>query len=131
MSWPGGTYPFVALVAGRWTLAIFAELSLAGRRYQDLHDALDGISYKMLTETLRRAERDGLISRHLDPGRIETGTLYELTELGRSLDVPLAAMARWTDNNWQSVETARRRWDRLRRASRQAESSSGREFEGG
>jgi DNA-binding HxlR family transcriptional regulator len=69
-----------------------AELAPGGRRYQDLHDALDGISHKVLTETLRRAERDGLIARHVDGERIETATLYELTDLGRSLDAPLAAM---------------------------------------
>jgi DNA-binding PadR family transcriptional regulator len=43
---------------------------------------VDGISYKVLTDTLRRAERDGLITRHLDPGRVETATLYKLTDLG-------------------------------------------------
>jgi DNA-binding HxlR family transcriptional regulator len=91
-------------------------LAEGGRRYQDLHDALDGISYKVLTETLRRAERDGLIVRHLDGDRNETTTLYELTNLGRSLDVPLAAMAKWAKANWQSVEAARQHWDRLRRA---------------
>lgn len=107
----------IGVIDGRWTLGVLAELVNGGRRYQDLHDALDGISYKMLTETLRRAERDGLVARHLDPGRIETATLYELTDLGRSLDVPLAAMAEWADRNWQSVEAARRHWDRLRRAS--------------
>lgn len=80
--------------------------------------ALDSISYKVLTETLRRAERDGLIARHLDGSRIETTTLYELTDLGRSLDVPLAAMAEWAMANWQAVETARRRWERLRPAVR-------------
>jgi len=82
----------IQLLAGRWTLAVLAELSEAGRRYQNLHDALDGVSYKVLTDTLRRAERDGLITRHLDPARIETATLYELTDLGRSLDAPLEAM---------------------------------------
>jgi len=46
-----------------------------GRRYQDLYGALDGISHKVLTETLRRAERDGLVGRHLDEDRIETATL--------------------------------------------------------
>lgn len=106
----------IDLLDGRWTLPILAELARGGRRYQDLHDALDGISYKMLTETLRRAERDGLIARHLDGERIETATLYELTDLGRSLDEPLAAMAGWADANWESIEAARRRWDRLRRA---------------
>ena len=42
---------------------ILAELTEGGRRYQDIHDALDGISYKVLTDTLRRAERDGLVGR--------------------------------------------------------------------
>ena len=65
----------VGLVGGRWTLAVLAELADHGRRYQDLHDSLEGISHKVLTDTLRRAERDGLITRHLDPGRVDTATL--------------------------------------------------------
>ena len=56
-------------------------------------------SYEVLTETLCRAERDGLVVRHLDGERIETATLYELTDLGRSLDAPLAAIAEWSDRN--------------------------------
>ncbi|MGH8961774.1 MAG: winged helix-turn-helix transcriptional regulator [Acidimicrobiales bacterium] len=88
------------------------------KRYQDLHDGLGGISYKVLTETLRRAERDGLVARHIDGERMETATLYELTDLGRSLDAPLAAMAEWADTNWQTVVAARRHWDRLRRSGR-------------
>ena len=107
----------IGLLAGRWTLTVLTELGEGGRRYQDPYDSLDGISYKVLTETLRRAERDGLIARHLDGERIETATLYELTDLGRSLDAPLAAMAKWADHNWQAVEAARSRWDRRRRAS--------------
>jgi DNA-binding HxlR family transcriptional regulator len=83
-----------------------------GLRYQDLDDALDGVSHKVLTDTLRRAERDGLIVRHLDPGRVETATLYRLTDLGRSLDEPLVVLERWAEMNWQQVEAARRRWSR-------------------
>jgi DNA-binding HxlR family transcriptional regulator len=93
-------------------LAILAELTERGRRYQDLHDAMDGISYKVLTDTLRRAERDGLIVRRLDPASVTTTTLYELTDLGRSLDEPLTALARWSNRNWSQVESARRRWSR-------------------
>ena len=111
-----GPQRVIGVIGGRWTLAVLTELQQWGRRYQDLHDALDGISYKVLTETLRRAERDGLVARHLDGGRIETATLYELTDLGRSLDLPLVAMAKWAERNWQAVEAARSRWDRLRRA---------------
>ena len=90
---------------------MLAELGEHGRRYQDLHDSLEGISHKVLTDTLRRAERDGVIMRHLDPGRVDTATLYELTALGRSLDGPLAALGQWLDAKWDLVDAARRRWD--------------------
>ncbi|MCU4185152.1 helix-turn-helix transcriptional regulator [Acidiferrimicrobium sp. IK] len=90
---------------------MLAELSDRGRRYQDLHDSLEGISHKVLTDTLRRAERDGLIGRTLDPGRVDTSTLYELTALGRSLDEPLAALGQWVDAKWDLVDAARHRWD--------------------
>jgi DNA-binding HxlR family transcriptional regulator len=98
---------FVELVSGRWTLAMLEQLGEGGRRHQYLHDALDGVSYKVLTETLRRAERDGLIARHLDPGRVETATLYERTDLGLSLNAPLVALAQWVDGHWPSVEAVR------------------------
>jgi DNA-binding HxlR family transcriptional regulator len=102
----------VQLIDGRWTLAVLTELGDGGRRYQDLDDALDGVSHKVLTDTLRRAERDGLVVRHLDPGRVETATLYQLTELGRSLADPLAVMEHWVDRNWGRVEKARQQWTR-------------------
>jgi len=103
-------HTFVGLVGGRWTLMLLAKLAAGGRRYQDLHGALDGVSHKVLTDTLRRAERHGLISRHVDAGRMDTATLYVLTDLGRSLDEPLAALARWVEANWDSVEAAQRDW---------------------
>jgi DNA-binding HxlR family transcriptional regulator len=84
----------VRVLAGRWTLVVLAELSTRGRRYQDLHDSVDSIAHKVLTDTLRRAERDGLIVRHLDAEHIETATLNERTDLGRSLDVPLVSRVR-------------------------------------
>ncbi len=69
--WP---HPFIGLVGGRWTLTALAELAAGDRRYQDLHGALDGISHKVLTDTLRRAERNGPITRHVDAGRVDTAT---------------------------------------------------------
>ncbi len=99
-------------LAGRWTVAVLGQLTAGGRRYQDLHDSIEGIAHKVLTETLRRGERDGLITRHLDAEHIETTTLYELTDLGRSLDEPLAGFDRWVGANWERVEAARRDWDR-------------------
>jgi DNA-binding HxlR family transcriptional regulator len=102
----------IQLLAGRWTLAVLAELVDGGRRYQDLHESVEGIAHKVLTETLRKAERDGLITRHLDAEHIETATLYELTKLGRSLDEPLASFGHWVEANWERVQAAQRDWDR-------------------
>jgi DNA-binding HxlR family transcriptional regulator len=103
----------VSLIDGRWTLAVLAELRDGGGcRFQELDDALDGVSHKVLTDTLRRAERDGLVARHLDPGRVDTATLYQLTDLGRSLEEPFALLGRWSEINWPHVEAARRRWGR-------------------
>ncbi|MDA8343775.1 MAG: helix-turn-helix domain-containing protein [Actinomycetota bacterium] len=104
----------IELLAGRWTLDVLVQLGDGGRRYQDIHDGLDGIAHQVLTSTLRRAERDGLIVRRVDPGRVETATLYQLTELGRSLDDLLSAVDGWAERNWPQVEAARRRWDRRR-----------------
>ncbi|MGH8988542.1 MAG: winged helix-turn-helix transcriptional regulator [Acidimicrobiales bacterium] len=95
----------VHLLAGRWTLAVLAGLADGGRRYLDLQDGLDGITREVLTDTLRRAERDGLVTRHLDIERIAGATLYELSDRGRSLDEPLEAY-------WEQVEAARRDWGR-------------------
>jgi DNA-binding HxlR family transcriptional regulator len=105
-----GSYAFVRLIGGRWTLKMLAELAAGGRRYQDIYTILDGVSHKVLTDTLRSAERDGLIIRHLDSERTDTRTLYELTNLGRSLSEPLAIIERWVGTNWHLVEAARRSW---------------------
>ena len=102
----------ISLIDGRWTLAVLAGLSDGGRRYQELDEALDGVSHKVLTDTLRRAERHGLVVRHLDPGRVDTATLYQLTDLGRSLNNPLSALELWVEENWPQVEEARRQWIR-------------------
>jgi len=101
----------IGLIDGRWTVALLVLLHDRGRRYQELDDALDGLSHKVLTETLRRAERDGLIERHLDPGRVETATLYELTDLGRSIYPLVAALQAWANDNWPDVEQARQHWN--------------------
>jgi DNA-binding HxlR family transcriptional regulator len=56
------TRQLLELLAGRWTPAVLSELQDKGRRYQDLDEAIADISHKVLTDTLRRAERDGFIA---------------------------------------------------------------------
>jgi DNA-binding HxlR family transcriptional regulator len=103
--------PVLQMLGGRWTVPMLAYLAeTGGSRYQGLRDALNGISHKMLTDTLRRAERDGLITRLVDPDRVETATLYQLTDLGRSLEQPLGDLVTWAKSHWSNVEIARRRW---------------------
>jgi len=102
----------ISLIDGRWTLPVLAALEGGGRSYQELDEALGGDPHKVLPYTLRRAERDGLVVRRLDPDRVETATLYQLTDLGRSLEEPLAALEQWVEANWSQVEAARRRWSR-------------------
>ncbi len=53
-------------------------------------------------------------AQHLDDARIETTTLYELTDLGRSLDQPLTALAKRAEANWKAVEVAREQWEARR-----------------
>ena len=89
---------------GRWL--VLAELVDGGDRYQDLHEALGGISYKVLTDTLRRAERNGLIGRRLDPGTRRDRHPLRPHRAGRSLDEPLDGLTRWIDANWELVVAA-------------------------
>jgi DNA-binding HxlR family transcriptional regulator len=88
---------------------VLAELTAGGQRYQDVHNVLVGVSHKVLTDTLR-TERDGLIIRRLDSERTDSPTLYELTDLGKSLDEPLAVLYRCVTSNWHQVVAARRNW---------------------
>jgi DNA-binding HxlR family transcriptional regulator len=102
---------YVRLLGGRWTTRLIIELHRGPCRYQDLHESMRPISHKVLTDTVRRAERDGLISRKLAADRLRSTTAYELTELAYSLDGTLNATADWTSANWAAVEAARAAWD--------------------
>ena len=103
---PRGAEPFIRLLSGRWTLAVLAELANGGCRYQDLHDSIEGIAHKVLTDTLRKAERVGLITRHLDVEDTETATLYELTPWA------CRSMSRWPRSTVGSKPTGSG-WRRL------------------
>jgi len=86
----------VDLVAGKWTPGVIEILSTGPRRYGELLNELDGVADKMLTYTLHRMVRNGLIAQRL-VRRGGTGVAgYAITPLGRSLREPLAAMGRWT-----------------------------------
>jgi len=107
-----GISAVIGLVSGRWVLAILAEITAAAMRHSELLSAIDGISEKVLTETLRRMERDGLVAREVG-SRLPSRVLYRVTPLARSLDDPLRGLLAWQDANWREVEDSRQHWDSI------------------
>ncbi|MFI6215308.1 winged helix-turn-helix transcriptional regulator [Nocardia brasiliensis] len=94
-------------IAGKWTVLIVDALAEGTMRYTDLHKRIDGISQKMLTQTLRQLEVDGFLTRTVHP-TVPPRVEYTLTELGHSLRVPIAALRIWIETNINHIEQARR-----------------------
>jgi DNA-binding HxlR family transcriptional regulator len=80
------------------------------RRFNELRRAIDGISQRMLTLTLRGLERDGLVTRTVYP-TIPPRVEYQLTTLGRTLRDPLSALAEWARTHRPAIERARKLFD--------------------
>ena len=100
----------LAKIANKWTAMIVIALDGGPLRFGALREAVDGISGKVLTETLRDLERDGILSRTMYnemPPRVE----YELTPLGQSLRQPLKALGRWAEQHIEDVLQAREEYD--------------------
>jgi DNA-binding HxlR family transcriptional regulator len=84
----------LSLIGSKWLVLIIRELMAGTRRFGELHRGVSGVSQKMLTQSLRKMESDGLLSRRIYaevPPRVE----YSLTDLGRSLRPILDALAVW------------------------------------
>jgi DNA-binding HxlR family transcriptional regulator len=79
-------------------------------RFSDLRRAIGGITQKMLTQTLRSLERDGLVKRTIYP-EVPPHVEYELTELGRTLIEPLAVLRDWAQQNIPKVTQAQQAFD--------------------
>lgn len=101
----------IGRVADKWTMLILEALGEQGRtRFTRLGEAVHGISQKMLTQTLRHMERDGLISRTVYavvPPKVE----YELTALGTSLGHAFCGVWIWASDNLSDVERSRQAFD--------------------
>ncbi len=100
----------LARVGDKWTVLVVTVLGGGPKRFNELRRSLGSISQRMLTLTLRGLERDGLVTRTafaIVPPRVE----YELTELGRSLLVPVSGLGTWARHNRAAMQAARRRFD--------------------
>jgi DNA-binding HxlR family transcriptional regulator len=98
-------------LADKWSVLIVGALESGPARFGELRGAVDGISEKMLTQTLRSLERDGLVVRR----EIAARTLaveYSLSALGVTLSEPMAGIRRWAEAHIAEVESARQSHDR-------------------
>lgn len=100
----------LARIANKWTAMIVIALSERRLRFGELRTTVAGISGKVLADTLRDLERDGIVTRHAYaeiPPRVE----YELTALGHTLSEPLGALGRWAEEHFDQVQQARDTFD--------------------
>lgn len=100
----------LAKIANKWTAMIIIALSDGPLRFGAVRDAAEGISGKVLADTLRDLERDGIVERTAYdemPPRVE----YELTALGQTLREPLTALGRWAEQHIEDVLSARDSYD--------------------
>jgi DNA-binding HxlR family transcriptional regulator len=97
-------------IGDRWTVLVVGALGDGTARFSELKRRIKGISQKMLTQTLREMERDGLVTRTMYaqvPVRVE----YRLTDAGRSLRGPLKALEEWSIEHLGAVTTAQQSYD--------------------
>ena len=97
-------------IGGKWTVLVIGVLTAGPVRFTQLRERVGGVAPKVLTQTLRALERDGLITRHVFaevPPRVE----YELTDLGRTLEKPIAAIRDWAEEHMPSITEAREEYD--------------------
>ena len=100
----------LARVGDKWTVLVVNLMGSGPKRFSEIKREVGGISQRMLTLTLRALERDGLVTRTVTPS-IPPRVDYALTDLGRSLLVPVQALGSWVLSNRERIEDARRRFD--------------------
>jgi len=100
-------------IGDKWTVLVVQTLASGSKRFNELRREIPSVSQRMLTLTLRNLERDGLVSRTVTP-TIPPRVDYELTELGRSLQKPICALATWALDNVGAIKAAQSRFDRER-----------------
>ncbi|MEU5864681.1 MULTISPECIES: helix-turn-helix domain-containing protein [unclassified Nonomuraea] len=97
-------------LSDKWVTLVLSALARGERRYSDLSRHIAGVSQKMLTQTLRGLERDGLVARRVTP-QVPVRVDYALTPLGESLMPLVIAIKTWAEEHIEDVEAARERYD--------------------
>jgi len=100
-------------ISDKWVTLVICALADGPMRFSALSRHLAGVSQKMLTQTLRTLERDGLITRHVTP-TVPVRVDYELSPLGASLLVPIRHMKEWAETHMPEVAAAQLGYDAAR-----------------
>jgi DNA-binding HxlR family transcriptional regulator len=98
------------VIGDKWSTLTLLSLAGKPRRFSDLHRVIPDISKRMLTQTLRTLEREGLVTRHVFPTK-PPSVEYRLSPLGRSVLVPLGGLIEWADARFDEIVAARRQFD--------------------
>jgi len=101
----------VAQIGDKWSLLILFALVDGPERFNALKSRIEGISQRMLTQTLRDLEREGYISRTVYP-EVPVRVEYALTELGKGIVKPLYELVLWADKHQPTIERARKTYDK-------------------
>jgi len=104
------TRQIVFRLGEKWTLLVIYALDAAPHRFRELQRAVEGISQRMLTQTLRNLERDGLVSRTVE-GSVPPRVTYALTPMGESLGVAITHVRSWAYGNIDAVGEAHANYD--------------------
>src|SRR5688572_24479783 len=97
-------------VGDKWSLQVISRLGEGTLRFTELKRSVEGISQRMLTLTLRQLERDGLVERTVYP-TVPPKVEYALTDLGRTIRVPVTALANWALTYRLDIQAARDAFD--------------------
>jgi DNA-binding HxlR family transcriptional regulator len=98
-------------IGDRWTVLVVGVLGDGDARFSELRRRIEGVSQKMLTQTLRGLERDGLVRRTVYP-QVPVRVEYALTDAGRTLLEPLRALQKWAIENLSEVSASQDAYDR-------------------
>ena len=99
----------------KWSILVIYTLAQAPQnraRFSELRRAIEGISQRMLTTTVRHLERDGILTRKVFPV-IPPRVDYALTPLGKDLLKPVENLVEWVEGNWEKIEKSRGTFDQL------------------
>lgn len=102
-------------VSDKWVGLVLCALGEGSKRHSELARRIAGVSQKMLTQTLRTLERDGLITRTVTPS-VPVRVDYELTPLGRTLVPVMLGIKDWAEARMDEVNSARHAYDKAQRS---------------